>query len=269
MVSFVNEPNTYHMVMRGRPLYAVVPADVLQVASGPQLRFVTNSKGYLRIPEWIADASRFAVIGQSFTEGAGRPSAFQVRFQVKDWSNRTIWFEREQLRAFFTRQLGNFLWACTVDSGWSRGMLISLFNQLDDNIRLDHYYKSNLLNPTQAQQVEEAVNKHIRWWEGKTAMDEREQKKQRGECAGCPGAMMCWGGENLLGHDCVICGRMFLGRSVSGESESGFELLGEIKMSCTEVAWRKDVCDDCKPDYRETVNETLYALLQEYETKAS
>jgi hypothetical protein len=258
MASYVPEPTTYPMVARGKSLFAVVAASSFGM---PPHSFMTATKGAFRIPEWILDQSRLAIIGECFLDN-GNPSAFQVRFQVKDWGSRLIWIQKEQLRAFFTRHHDDFLWACTVDSGWTRGMLIRLFKRLDENVRVETYYKSSNLTPLQAQQVEESVDKHIRWLEGETAMNEKERKRERGECAGCPGAMMCWGGEQLVGEDCVICGRMFLARQVEGGAT---EQLGEIKKACTEVAWRKDVCDDCKPGYRETVNETLYALLQKYE----
>jgi hypothetical protein len=237
-------------------LTGVFPADLFAPISTPRSRVVSDA---------IADLSRFAVVTEQVVDN-GQPVMHRVQFLVKDWGKRKVWFDH-RLHNFFSVHRNNFLWCCRGEfGGWSANLLGKLFENHRSWIQVEPYYKSSGVSTDQARSIEFRVEQHIRALEGKPAMtvqEERELKKKRGECTGCPGAMMCWGGEDLYGHDCVICGRMFIG--CRGDDSDSFSPFGEIHKACDQVAWRKDVCDDCKPGYKETVNEALYSMLSSYE----
>lgn len=248
--------STVKLYVRDSELTGAFPSNLFAPITTPRSRVVSDA---------IADLSRFAVITEQVVDN-GAAVMHRVQFLVKDWGNRQVWFD-SRLHNFFSVHRDNFLWCCRGDfEGWSANLLEDLFARHDSWVQVEPYYKSRGISGEKARAIEHRVEQHMRALEGKPTMtmqEEKEQKKNRGECAGCPGAMMCWGGEDLFGHDCVICGRMFIG--CRGADFDDFSALGEIKKPCNQVAWRKDVCDDCKPGYKETVNEALYSMLQTYE----
>lgn len=100
-------------------------------------------------------------------------------------------------------------------------------------------------------------------------MGDETKKKQRarGVCRGCPGALACWGGEQLVAADCVVCGQLLLGRVFPGKEVSALmsddtEILGLVPRACGEVRCVKTVCADCRPSYRKHIDELLYGLIR-------
>jgi len=184
-----------------------------------------------------------------------------------------VWFTLSELQFFYSVHRGNFLWCSeTRDTGADGAFLLELVrsNSTLDSSRLFYQNSFDAMWREKGVAVEQAVNNKLLQLEGKivsTTQEVREVEQRRRDCAGCPGAMICWGGEEVLGYTCVVCGRQFIG--IRGDDKDDLNVLGAVATTCSTVTWRKHVCQDCSPGYRETVNEALYTLLQQYENDES